>query len=135
MSVVRGALAACALLVATSCGSGESGDDSGLRVTVVKGVAKQGEGLTTELEPGAGYVDGQVVFVSGAQFSSTCPPKGSAKQDGRIITLTIDDSHEGACTADAGVDTFLIDGATGTPKHLVVLQKGQPDQRLDLLAG
>lgn len=34
--------------------------------------------------------------------------------------------------ADAGRDTFLIENLQGVPKHLLVLEEGQDDQRLDL---
>jgi hypothetical protein len=137
MSLVRGSLGVVVALLLTACGLGDGGSgDAGSEVTVTvkTGIDDAPADLAGASQPVARYVAGahQVVFVSTALFSSSCPPHGSATQDGHQVVLTIDDGNDGNCLSDAIRDTFRIEHLQGTPTHLVVLQEGQPDQRLDL---
>ena len=135
MPLLRGLSAvAVALLLATSCGFRQSSGESGVTVTVVDGIDKAPAELAASTRPIARYVAdaGKVIFVSAPLYSSSCPPRGSATQDGGTVTLTIDHGNDGNCTADAGRDTFLIESVQGVPKHLLVVEEGQDDQRLDL---
>lgn len=127
---------AVAILVATSCGFRHSSDEPGVTVTVLTGIDKAPAEMAASTQPIARYLadQGKVIFVSAALYSSTCPPHGSATQDGRTITLTIHQANEGNCTADAGRDTFLIENVKRAPKQLLVEEHGQDDQRLDLFS-
>jgi len=84
-------------------------------------------------DPVAQYfaTSGQVVYVSSASYSSTCPPTAKATVNGPIMALSIEDS-DGSCTADAVRDTFKIEHVTDAPMWLVVRQAGQPNLRLAL---
>jgi len=79
-------------------------------------------------DPVASYfaASGQVVYVSGALYSGTCPPSARAAVSGPILALEIDDV-DGNCTADAVRDTFKIGHVTSAPMWLVVRQAGHKE--------
>jgi hypothetical protein len=131
------------LAVGTSCGSGETSAEPNLTVTsaqldltvtVATGIDPAPADMQAADSPVAQYFadSGKVVYVSGGLYSGTCPPKGSATQDGETITLTLADSGDGNCTADAVRDTFKIEHVSSAPSRLVIKQAGQPDIRLDV---
>ncbi len=74
-----------------------------------------------------------VVFVSSPRYSGSCPPTAEAEAAGDgTVTLTISNAEEGACTANANRDTFLIQGFSDNPTHLIVKEQGQKDLEFDV---
>ena len=105
-------------LTGVSCGTGGGGEDPGLTTMVVKGIEVAPTDMRQAQGPVARYLGDSelILFVSTPLYSGSCPPTAEAEaaQDG-TVTLSIDDSDEGLCTADASRDTFLIQGFTDTP--------------------
>jgi hypothetical protein len=132
LAVALGAVSAV-LAVGTSGGSGGTSGEPGLIVTVATGIDSAPGDMQRGGSPVAQYFadSGKVVYVSSGLYSSSCPPRGKAAQDGKTINLTVEESGEN-CTADAGRDTFQIEHVTRGPSRLVIVQAGQPDLRLDL---
>jgi len=95
---------------------------------VVKGIEVAPIGMRQAQDPVAHYLaDSElIVFISSPLYSGSCPPTAEAETaEGGTVTLSIDDSHDGVCTADANRDTFLIQGFTDTPTSLIVREKGR----------
>src|SRR3954471_12385659 len=107
-----------------SCGNSSSSaagtrGEQNLPVTVSTGMDAKAD-MQLGNDPVAQYFagSGQVVYVSTALYSSTCPPTAKATVNGPIMALTIEDS-DGNCTADAVRDTFKIKHVTDAPMWLV----------------
>lgn len=117
-----------------SCGFIDGGDDSHLPVVVVAGI----DGVPADSNHANGayarYVQDResVVYVSGLRYSSSCVPDGEATQQGDVVTLVVDDEHDGYCTSDAGRATFTIENVSDAPAQLIVQEPGQQELRLDL---
>lgn len=126
LAVVLAVCASCAVL-------GE--DDPEIAVTVVRGTELAPPALARAEVPAAQHVpeSGVLVFVSTPLYSGSCPPTAEAEQDeDGSVRLTIDDSHEGDCTADANRETFLIQGLPETPTRLVIHEDERDDIEIDL---
>ena len=122
-------------LILGSCDDSRSGtagerDDQNHQVVVLTGMHVGGD-MQIGNDPLVLYnaASEQVVYVSGALYSSTCPPIAKATVNGPIVALEIEDA-DGNCTADAVRDTFKIGGVTNAPMWLVVRQTGQPKLRV-----
>lgn len=124
------ALSACA---ATHAGPRSGGGGNRLTVTVSTGLEAALAQMPVGNGPVAHYFPGthKIVYVSVGLYSSTCPPRGTAAQDGATITLTVEDS-DGTCTADAVRDTFQIEQVAQDASRLVIHQAGQRDIHLNL---
>lgn len=125
---------AAAVLAMTSCGL-VGDDDSDTTVTAIRGTELAPPDLRQTEQPAAEYLPESkvLVFVSEPLYSGSCAPSGEAEQDGDgTVTLTIDDDHEGDCTADANRYTFLVQGLTEAPPRLVVEEDGRDDIEIDV---
>ena len=126
------------LLTIAGCAGEPEGPGDGigpeLAATVVKGIELAPAEMRGTGQPVARHLaDSEViVYVSGPMYSGSCPPTGDVEASGADkVTLTID-TGGGNCTADANRYTFLIQGFTGSPAELIVIDEGQEAIELDL---
>ena len=140
----RLAMVAALLALTSACGlvgdDGDGDDESGLQVTVVKGIDLAPGVLKRAEEPAARYLQDSrvVVFVSAPLFSGSCPPEADAEmgEEGSIRLVLDGGASDRACTDDAMRYTFLVQGFRGDPTRLEVSGQGsEADLRLTTATG